>query len=61
MIDPENKENREFIQLKYAKFEGLIKCYGALMNKNKYDEKKLKEDYFINELLTMTTVPALHP
>lgn len=47
--------------MKYTKFEALIKCYGALMNRNEYDEKKLKDDFFVKDLLTMTTLPAVHP
>jgi hypothetical protein len=61
MINPETKENREYILTRYEKFEALIRCYGALMNKNVYDEKKFREDYFVNELLSMSTIPALHP
>jgi hypothetical protein len=39
MINPETKENREYIQLKYTKMEALIRCYGALMHRNQYAEK----------------------
>lgn len=31
------------------------------MSKFSYEEKKLKDDYFMNELLTMCALPAIHP
>jgi hypothetical protein len=30
MVNPETKENRDYIQLKYENFEAHIRCYGSI-------------------------------
>lgn len=61
MVNPETKENREYIQLKYDNFEALIRCYAALMYWNKYDLIHYKKDVLMNEMMSICTVTGLHP
>ncbi len=53
--------------MKYENFEAIIRCYSSLMHRNVFKvdakdfEKQMDGEYFVNELLVMITIPALHP
>ncbi|CAK85636.1 unnamed protein product (macronuclear) [Paramecium tetraurelia] len=61
LLNPETKENKDTILLRYEKVGILIQVYGTIWKSDNIVQQQIKESFLVNELLQMATIPAIHP
>ncbi|CAD8079084.1 unnamed protein product [Paramecium primaurelia] len=61
LLNPETKENKDTILLRYEKVGILIQVFGIIWKSDVIVQQQIKESFLVNELLQMATIPAIYP